>query len=471
MRGLVKSVFPSGWAFGDPVVSLVEVHSRGVDRDWLKKRAASDVFAGVDVRPKPGHSYLHILALGNADSWGGNRNGDIFFRTSKDVTIPFPKEGAAKVYCIKSGNRDRYKTFETHAHVYSRHRNGDPALKDGDVVKAAHNDDMDRVELLTCVRDDRWGDDIQKVANGGNLPTSMSARVPHDVCTVCGNVAKSRRNYCEHARNQMAQLAKDGTWIGVMNEDQTFFDISRVRNNADRTSWALRKAAGLEDISGLPGAELSEALGIGWSPQWRPDLLRKLAAIEKTLPGVVTGLGIPGGCVIQDLPDAALSGLMPFDSDAVLGQLADAKIVLSLRDFVKLLTRGEVSEGLIGAADRRLEGVYGRVCENGAEVPGLDLDSQSEIPLPAPARQLISSLVPMFGLASAPVVRRVTITVLRPTENYDTSAGDDDGAEKVAQMYGIYKAAALERAAGSAATDSGLTRLAVLDHYLRKGGR
>lgn len=58
-------------------------------------------------------------------------------------------------------------------------------------------------------------------------------------CSVCGNKAKSRREYCKHLKDDMLSVRPDGHVIHARNPKGKFFDISFVGTPADGTSRAV----------------------------------------------------------------------------------------------------------------------------------------------------------------------------------------------------------------------------------------
>ena len=75
---------------------------------------------------------------------------------------------------------------------------------------------------------------------GKALSFSMSCRVPNDRCSICGNEAKSISAYCEHLGRRMGQYDNDmRKYAFAYNDKPTFFDISRVKNPADRIAHFL----------------------------------------------------------------------------------------------------------------------------------------------------------------------------------------------------------------------------------------
>lgn len=171
---MIKVILPSGFNFDEPVVRLMDVHSRGVDRSWMQKRGAVLTNEIGRIRSEPGHSYLHLIALGAMESYGTNRNGDSFNKQACEFSLPEPKKGTSEIIKLASGLMGHYRTF-LNGHCFKHHRNKDPERKIGDVKEAAFNPDMNRVELIIRVpHNQEWEGDLQKLANGKDIPFSMA---------------------------------------------------------------------------------------------------------------------------------------------------------------------------------------------------------------------------------------------------------------------------------------------------------
>lgn len=182
----IKTIEPASQFRSEQAAALVDVASTGIDWAWMRKRAAAGVFKNVDIKPRPGRSIIHLIAMGDADRYGQNANGDIFFKTARFVEIPEPAPGVPKRLWIPNGNLERHHTFTKYAKVYRNHKNKKTDPHYGDVVHSAHHDKAARVELLIDVPNNQWENQLQKLANGEDVEFSMSTTVPGDVCFPAG---------------------------------------------------------------------------------------------------------------------------------------------------------------------------------------------------------------------------------------------------------------------------------------------
>jgi hypothetical protein len=194
------------------------------------------------LEPEPNKTYVHILALGAGDYYGANLNNDYF-----------PWAGLSYDHTTTPHKFPHgYKTF-LNAHSFAHHVNKDPAKSYGDVILSTLNHKMKRVELVVAIdheRCERNGGSkvLQKIHEGKYPSTSMGCRVPFDTCSICGNKAKTRAQYCEHMKLMPGKILPDGRKVFVYNDHPRFFDISFVFIGADRTSFVLEKIANRHGI-------------------------------------------------------------------------------------------------------------------------------------------------------------------------------------------------------------------------------
>jgi hypothetical protein len=248
----------------EPTVSIIDFNRAGS----MRKVASEASDWSHSVKPKPGSTYILVLAMGASEFYGPNRNGDAFRESELKKT---------------------YKTFESNAHVFRSHVNKDPAKSMGSVVKSFYNDEMHRVELILELEDSKCPDIVDKIRNNETVAVSMGCRIEYDVCTICGNKAPTRKQYCEHLLNELNDIYPDGRIVAADNPNPTFFDISVVYKPADKTGYMLKKVANngrYRDI-GESSAILNDR---ATSKTAISKYLSKAADIEK----IVTGVGFLG---------------------------------------------------------------------------------------------------------------------------------------------------------------------------------
>lgn len=216
------------------------------------------------VTPTPGKTKILVLAMGASEYYGPNRNGDAF-RESELIK--------------------HHHTFKTNSHVFRSHVNKDPAKAIGRVLESFYNHDMHRVELILELDNDKAASEVQKIRENRDVAVSMGCRIKYDVCSICGNKAPTRAEYCDHLKYEMGEIYPSGKVVCADNPRPNFFDISIVFRPADKTGYMLKKVA--RDGSMLELGDKSADLAIKSATLTvLSSYLRKAADIDKTIEGV-----------------------------------------------------------------------------------------------------------------------------------------------------------------------------------------
>lgn len=262
---------------GTAVPATGEPRVRLLDRGLLKT-AASEIQSFWDGLPRPeGKAYVWVIGVSAQEYYGCNNNGDAF--SEADL-------------------KARHATFIRDGHIFLHHVNRDPARSIGRPVFSWYNDIMHRVELILEIDKSLPGaaDQVARIKRGEDIYVSMGCRVAYDECSICGNKAPSRAQYCDHLRYNLRKILPDGRQVYALNPKPTFFDISIVAKPADPTAWALDKAASRHPLTGssvgeMPGnpasAELAER---ALATRVQARALDKFAAMVKELDGCVADL-------------------------------------------------------------------------------------------------------------------------------------------------------------------------------------
>jgi hypothetical protein len=505
---MLEKIVPIGsWPrMADQCVQIVKVSSRGLigndRRAFLEKRAGHHHFVdALDrglIKLAKGDLPIHILAVGSTEGYGPNRNGDAW------------KEASCKG-CFQS--------FAKHAKYFRHHRNkaekGDPYY--GNVKLAAYNDAMRRIECLTIGNMDKeaaerngglpmLAESLARIERGDDVAWSMACKVAHDVCANCGNKAANRDEYCTDdtcisdsgrhmfgCKHGLTKVGEDGFQQYVENPDSDFFDLSEVIRPAYHNCYGwkadyLTKAASDGHVIG--GAELADLYAIengetslfsnkSAEQTLRNALLYKLASIESQVetdpslrqravacaftsslqpPMDLTGLGEPGSRKLA----------------TALHALAGQKIAMPVRDFVRLVCKGDVvkAAALSESVFQRLPGVFNRLALDNCLTEKLASNPYVPAPQLAPVsqRRWAEKNAQWYSLDRAAVETRVLRSALRslpiPGFNYpgQTKEASAD-AEQVVRQYAFYKLAFL----GALATEpdfADLCELTVLQNYI-----
>lgn len=372
---MIKVIQPHSQDFSEPVAQLIKVSSRGIignDRQDLVKRAGAEFADKLsNIKFAKDEIPVHMIAIGATEDYGPNRNGDGFTRD-----------------CC----RKYHDTFTKFARFYRDHLNKNPAKSYGIVKASAYHEPMHRIELVAALNGsheaaERNGGliadkEMEKLSSGKDIAVSMACKIPFDKCSACGNTAKTRAEYCDSIesggmckggglKHNIGRVMADGSITHADNPDPTFFDISNVFRPADRIAYVsgkLEKAAGSSTVS---GAELAELLGVT-APMAAGETVTKQAAAQlSALARLAQAEHAPGTAWAQMALASALTVQPPLSLLAgpnvkiaeVLRGLADAGVVLPLRDFLSLTVKS-ADERLTAAVGNGLAGIFAKLADS-----------------------------------------------------------------------------------------------------------
>ena len=272
-----------------------------------------------------------LIALGAGEYYSSNVNGDFFYEhTLKKI----------------------YKTFET-GHIFELHQNKDISRALGRIPYAFYNEKMHRVELLIAPNRTKAAGWVNMIEAGKPVDVSFGYRTPYDRCSICGNEAHSRAEYCIHLKYQMNEVLDDGRKVYAINPDVgRFFEISFVRKGAVPIAKVMEKVASTDSV--FIGSSVEDEYDI--YRHSRPPLHKtagtktaavKLAELVKEVENNLSESGIDPKIlyVISDLIAKKRRKPVPLDIDIlkeykleeVLGTLGAAGIIPSLQEFAALL--------------------------------------------------------------------------------------------------------------------------------------
>lgn len=291
---------------GEMNISLIDsAYFKGLQKTAANSKVAQYI-SELLPKVKNDRAYFHINAMGAGEYYGANRNGDYF-----------PEEQLLKYF----------ETFVSNpAHLFRHHINKDPSIANGVVIFATYNTDMHRVELIAEADKALVKDIEQRIASGDYPSTSMACKTPYDVCSICGNMAHSRAEYCTHLRNDLGKIYPDGKKVMALNLGPlSFFDISVVLRGADPTSYILTKIAGDNPVLGsAERAELEKVSSAG--------RMIKLSELIKEVGGTVTDVSLP----VTPLPKDLLFSLAQDSWENITRALAKEGILPSLTELASL---------------------------------------------------------------------------------------------------------------------------------------
>jgi hypothetical protein len=255
--------FSSVDSLGNTFAEAIDITPRGGGLEKIAGRKHPEVESFLrTLRPDPKYQYVLMTPMGAYEYWGMNVNGDVFPEISLAHDM-FKGDAQAVAKALEDqwlapfGKRlppgfykeFGHKTF-LQANRYRHHVNKNPEIAYGDIVLSVWNPAMYRVEVIS--RHDREKakrvgaeEIIADLDCGKPRQISMGCKVPFDVCTKCGHISRTPRDYCEHLRYSMGKVNSDGSINGAVNFFPRFFDLSDVFVPAAKESGVLMKVAGV----------------------------------------------------------------------------------------------------------------------------------------------------------------------------------------------------------------------------------
>lgn len=180
-----------------------------------------EAIRAISASPDPSMVYYYDRAMGAGEYYRANNNADWF-----------PE---------KMLRRDHH-TFEKHAKLYRNHVTTDEPI--GDVLCAVYNDALHTVDLINRAPLSKVALDDDRLKRGMSIKTSMGCAVPYDKCSICGNMARTKAEHCDHIRWSRNNLV-NGRQAYMINEEGVFRDISIVAIPAAPESAIIHKIASL----------------------------------------------------------------------------------------------------------------------------------------------------------------------------------------------------------------------------------
>lgn len=293
---------------------ICDGHMSTLYEDGIKS-AASDYFTKDKLReyaPDKEHFMLHVVAMGDQETYGPNKNGDGFPKAALEQYTPtFVSDG-----CFFREHRNRCQTTQGI----------------GSIKAAVFNDKMRRVELIVHGHKEKAAAEYARAKKGEALSFSMSCRVPYDICSCCEKKASSPSLYCDHLKHNMLEyLPEFKKYAFAINDKPKFFDISAVAKPADRIAHYLdyafpdgEKSASFHGV--ITGPQWANYEGVALPGEavtlWEPEqaaLIEKLAAHEDYIRDTL----MAGSRGNTDAKAAFVRNVLPYAFD---GELEDAEI-------------------------------------------------------------------------------------------------------------------------------------------------
>ena len=455
---LSKIIRPDSFGFDVPVAKLVEAHSKGIDKGWLRKRAAMFDDELTSIKPDKNHTLIHVITTGAMETYGANSNCDGFNRKKRDYTFPMPKKGSEATITLDGGLDKYHKTYTDKGYVYKNHKdNKNPDNASGYIIKEAMNDDLNRGELIISVDNDKWHDEIEKLANDQSVFLSQGCGVKYDICSLCGHKRKNFNDSCDHIKMHKLAITDEGYQSFVINDAPHFHDISGVIKPADKIAFALRKVASGEIITSVELAELegytaptSLADNLYGKIYDKYSKLVKLAELEKEI--IATGHDVASDAFCEGSGfkevDENTGDAISKDTDSSLALMHGNKVVLPVELFLKLLMKNSPEEDsvedIMPDVKDRMPSLFSDMLESD-DMDDMLRDGTYD-GCPGAHKHIKPLLDKMLGSHSTefgPVRKRITITVIggggdRKKLKMHKKAAENKAANYVAKEYGKY---------------------------------
>jgi hypothetical protein len=462
---LIKYINPidSGWFEGEQIVTPLEDYS-------LIKSAGIDVS---DVHSEPGKTKLHVLALGAGEYWGANRNGDFF---PEDALIEY------------------HPTFVKYGHFHKNHKNKSSDPKYGVVEKSWYNPKMHRVELIVALDNNKNNDVLNALERSEDIPVSMAAKLPFDICSICGHKRTTPRpkDTCSHIKDDLTKIKDDGKQVYCINTEPKFFDISKVWKPADRTAYVLRKVASLNKKASVspPKRIFQPYRKLTKTALSKIALIKKLSELEKRIEGELAGKVEDGkikalkkGVAKANLPEDILKLMKNTSNSKNFSTLADKGILLRPKEFIRIVLK-EPKPRVEDSALSLIKGIFSRMSRMSNLddfYPVDDLDFRRSPGISRLSR-LLDPFVGARSIFTKPTLNRTVIIVTsRKPMSEELSLEDkkSDKSDKIkkegsaslplalATTYGLYKVSALEYIKNNTKDYSSVPDvMAILENYI-----
>lgn len=459
-----KRIINTSWDQDSPLTSLLNVSSRGVF-GTLQKTASGGSSCPLykDIKPEKGYSFIHIITTGSGEYYGPNTNADYFNEGPRSFTFTDPAPGIQKTASLSGGLKNYHHTYMQFGGVYRMHRNSKKGFaKEGSVVAEWYNPAMHRGEVIVKLQDDKWGDTLQKIANGEQIAWSMGAGLPEDICSNCGNRASTREQYCICLKYKKLQLDKEGRQIFSINDKPHFHDISEVINPADKIALTLQKVANARGSIRSIGEFVQDSTDGLYLPRSlmyklasrreldRLTLIEKLAEIEKEIKTnaceEISALQ-EALTLSDDEENEVVDEVKDMDPDKLIESLNKKDMMLTPNTFTRILIGKWPSEidGVVNF-EGALKSVFGDILEDGNLKDVLEDSSFT----PSGSFPGMSCLNRMEGLSELlslnpePVQKRVIKITISPgparkLDKEGSSAEPSEEARVLAREYAKYQ--------------------------------
>lgn len=392
---MIKLVRTDDTEWNERVSTMIDVTRFGARISQIKTAGAVLAKEFAELRPSEKYAWVHTLAIGSTEAYGPNRNADGFSE-----------------YWLKK----KHDTFVKNAHLYRNHANKDPRKAIGIIKHSAYNPDMRRVELIIGYDKQKAADIVEKLARGEDIAGSMGCRIDYDVCSICGNKAKSPAFYCEHMKKYAAQILEDGRQVYVDNPNPEFFDWSYVDRPADRIAFSFSKVASARR-AWKSAVDLAHEAGLIYpanAGNEKISVLKKLSEIEKRVPVTLTPLHTSLLQLLQhdnDIDEPIMIRLRLHNPCDVFSTLHRHKILLSPKNFLQLVAPATADasafDDIAASVQAALPGIFKQLLGDPLDDVGTLFDGDCGCGMSSLPSSIVEPLVDRYSFAEPAVTKRI----------------------------------------------------------------
>ncbi|MGE7305682.1 hypothetical protein ACQKJG_17830 [Priestia megaterium] len=180
-------------------------------------KEASDVDFPEGFVYDPDFLYMWVRIVSSGEFYGPNKNGDYFPNDQLEAY---------------------FSTFND-GHPFKNHENKKVENAIGKIISVRWNPVMRCVEILKGIDKKRSPETARGYLKGYLTDVSMGCKVPYTECSICGNKARKKSEFCDHVRKYRLQFLGNGERVFEINYKPRFHDSSTVLNGAERVAKAF----------------------------------------------------------------------------------------------------------------------------------------------------------------------------------------------------------------------------------------
>ena len=278
-------------------------------------------------------------------------------------------------------------------------------------------------------------------------------------CILCGRVAKTADQHCDHFKRHRGQLYDCGLTACVMNDSPSFYDISGVDVPADRIAFVLRKMASTEKtLAKTASAEAITTLGS------RPPMLltkaatilSKLAEMEKKIEGIIEGdkdVDLEAFRDDDDAKDDFILRVENYPADEIIDSCNRKGVLLSPKMLFKILGNDLEDGNMLEKCDDECCGDTScmmRELEDDEDKNTELLDGSFDQHLPADLNldEILNKFLPELGATDGAInakVIKITISPRTKKEQKKTASFNKEAQQALRRTYARYLISFAER--------------------------